>query len=178
MSKMNYRFICTSLEDDGWTKETTFIDEKMKYTAHLYSAKPGETTRIIDICCPKDQKILVRGTKNGNIKNFKDAYSIKLTLMDSLKNDISQFTKIRITKEKTIENVSYILSMPPVRCFYADISKSDNDHLYRPEENILLQEEEHIFVYVIGENIAQKLPDKEIDKDHISFNIKADIFTL
>lgn len=171
--KMSYNLICNILEKESWTKETIFINEKAKYTASLYSAKPGETTLVIDIKCPKEQKILIRGTENGDIKNFKDAYSIKLTLMDSLKNEISQFSKIRITKERTTEGIS-----PPVRCFYADISRNDEDHLYRPKENILLQGEEHLFVYVIGENIGPKLPDVTIDRDHISFNIKTDIFTL
>lgn len=170
---MTYNFICNMLEKDGWTKETIYTNEKTKYIESLYSAEPGETTLIIDIKCPKDQKILIRGTKNGDIKIFKDAYSIKLTLMNSLKNETSQFTKIRITKERTTE-----CTYPPVRCFYADISKNDNDHLYRPKENILLQGEEHLFVYVIEENIGPKLPDIVIDKDHTSFNIKADIFTL
>lgn len=170
---MNYNSICDFLKKDGWIKEITFINEKMKYTTFLCSAKSGETTLVIDIKCPTNQKILIRGMKNGDINNFKDAYSIRLTLMDSLQNEISQFTKIRITKEKTKEGMP-----PPVRCFYADISKSDNGHLYRPKENILLQGEEHLFVYVIGENIGQKLPDKAIDKDCTSFSIKADIFTL
>ena len=172
--KMFYNLICNTLEKESWTKETIFINEKTKYIESLYSTKPGETTLVIDIKCPKEQKILIRGTENGDIKNFKDAYSIKLTLMGNLKNEISQFTKIRITKERTILTDISV----PVRCFYADISKNDNDHLYRPKENILLQEEEHLFVYVIGENIGPKLPDVAIDKDHISFNIKTDIFTL
>jgi hypothetical protein len=170
--EISYNLICDTLEKEGWIKEIIFINEKAKYVASLISAKPGETTLVADIKCPKDQKILIRGTKNGDIKNFKDAYSIKLTLMDSLKNEISQFTKIRITKERTIEGISQI------RCFYADISKHDNDHLYRPKQNILLQGEEHLFIYVIGENIGLKLPDVAIDSNHISFNIKTDIFTL
>lgn len=172
-NRMSYNLICNILEKESWTKETIFINEKAKYVASLWSAKPGETTLVIDIKCPKYQKILIRGTENGDIKNFKDAYSIKLTLMNSLKNEISQFSKIRITKERTVESI-----LAPVRCFYADISRNDEDHLYRPKENILLQGEEHLFVYVIGENIGPKLPDIAIDKDHISFNIKADIFTL
>jgi hypothetical protein len=172
VNKMTYNFICNSLEKEGWTKETTFINEKMQYTAHLYSSEPGETSLVIDIGCPKDQKVLIRGTKNGDIKNFKEAYTIKLVLMDNSKNEISQFTKIRISKEATKD------VFQPIRCFYADLSKGDNDHLYRPKENILLQGEEHLFVQVIGEDIGQKLPDKAIDKDHISFDIKTDIFTL
>lgn len=170
---MTYNFICNTLEKDGWTKETIYINEKTRYVESIYSAKPGETTLIIDIKCPKDQKILIRGTKNGDIKNLKDAYTIRLVIMDSLQNEISQFSKIRITKERSTECIS-----PPVRCFYGDISRSDDDHLYRPKENILLQGEEHLFVYVIGENIGLRLPDRAIDNDNISFNIKADIFTL
>lgn len=169
---MTYNFICEILDKSGLAKETIYIDEKTKYVESLYSAKPGETTLVIDIKCPKDQKILIRGTKNGDIKNFKDAYTINLTLRDSLKNEISQFTKIRMTKERTAEGI-----FPPVRCFYSDISRSDSDHLYRPKENILLQGEEHLFVYVMGENIGPRLPDVAIDKDHISLSIKADIFT-
>jgi hypothetical protein len=161
------------LKKDGWIKETTFINEKTRYMTRLYSSEPGETTLAIEIYCPQDQKILIRGTTNGDVKNFKDAYSIQLGLMDSSKNEISQFTKIRITKERTIEDIS-----PPVRCFYGDISKGDDDHLYRPKTNILLQEGEHLFVYVIGENRNQILPDRSIDKDHTFFNIKADIFSL
>lgn len=42
-----------------------------------------------------------------------------------LENDISQLTKIRITKERTTEDISGIT--PLVRSFYGDISKSDND---------------------------------------------------
>lgn len=171
--RMSYNLICNILEKDSWIKETIFINEKAKYIESLWSAKPGETTLIIDIKCPTNQKILIRGTENGDIKNLKDAYSIKLTIMNNSKKEISPFTKIRITKERTTEGIS-----PPVRCFYADINKNDNDHLYRPKENILLQGEEHLLVYVIGENIGPKLPDVATDKDHISFNIKTDIFTL
>ena len=162
-----------TLQKEDWTKETVFIDEKMKDIVSLNSARPGETSLVIDIRCPVDQKIIIRGVESGDIKNFKDAYSIRLTLKDSSKNEISQFTKIRITKERTIEGI-----YPPVRCFYGDISKSDNDHLYRPRKNILLQGGDHLFVYVIGENIGQKLPDVTIDRDNISFSIKADIFTV
>lgn len=171
--RMSYNLICNILEKESWTKETIFINEKAKYVESLWSAKPGEITLVIDIKCPTNQKILIRGTENGDIKNLKDAYSIKLTIMNNSKKEISPFTKIRITKERTTECIS-----PPVRCFYADINKNDDDHLYRPKENILLQGEEHLFVYVIGENIGPKLPDVAIDKDHISFNIKTDIFTL
>ena len=126
-NEVTYNFICNALEKEGLTKETIFIDEKMKYTVSLNSAKPGETTLIVDIKCPEDKKILIRGTENGDIKNFKDAYSIRLTLKDGSKNEISQFTKIKITKERTT---------PPIRCFYTDISKNDNDHLYIDQEKI------------------------------------------
>jgi hypothetical protein len=170
---MTYNLICDALEYNGWTKETIFVSEKTRYMTRLYSSEPGETTLVIEIYCPQNQKMLIRGTTNGDVENFKDAYSIQLGLMDSLKNEISQFTKIRITKERTIECIS-----SPVRCFYGDISKGDDDHLYRPKENILLQEREHLFVYVMGENTSQKLPDRSVDKDHTFFNIEADIFTL
>ena len=170
--RMSYNLICNILEKENWIKETIFINEKTKYVTSLYSAKPWETTLITDIKCPKDQKMLIRGTENGDIKNLKDAYPITLALNDNSKHEISQFTKIRITKERTIQNI-----LAPVRCFYADISKNDNDHLYRPKENILLQGEEHLFGYVIGEDIGPKLPDVAIDRDNISFNIKTDIFT-
>lgn len=181
--KMTYNSICYTLEKEGWTKETMFIDEKMKYTALLSSARPGETTCIIDIRCPEDQKILIRGVENGDIKNFKDAYSIRLILKDSSKNEMSQLAKIRITKEMIIKEILTKERMIgdtsfPIRCFYGDINKNDNDHLYRPRKNILLQGGEHLFIYVIGENIGQKLPDITIGRDHISFNIKVDIFTL
>lgn len=168
--KMTYNFICDFLKKEGWTKETTFINEKTKYIISLHSAKPGKTALVIDIACPKDQKILIRGTENGDIQNFKDAYTIKLTLMDSSKNEISWLTKIRITKEKTTE-------LAEIKCFYADIRREGDDCLYyRPRKNILLEDDDHLFVYVIGESIGKELPDKAIDKDHISFSIKADIF--
>ena len=171
-NEMTYNFLCHMLEKEGWIKETIFIDEKMRYTFSLNSAKPGETTLVIDIRCPEDQKILIRGLKNGDVKNFREAYSIKLALKDNSKNEISQFTKIRITKGRMTEDI-----FPPVRCFYIDISKNDNDHLYRPRKNILLEGDEHLFVYVMGENIGPKLPDVAIDRNHISFSIKTDIFT-
>jgi hypothetical protein len=167
--KLTYNFICDDLEKDGWDKETIFIDEKMKYTVSLNSSKPGETKLIADIICPEDEKILIRGVKNGDVRNYKDAYSIRLTLGDCLGNEISKFTKISISKV-TSEEVSH-----PIRCFYTDISKKDDDHLYRPKENILLQGGDHLFIYVTGENIGQKLPDVAIERDRISFSIKADI---
>lgn len=170
---MTYNFICDSLKKEGWTKDTTFINEKMKYTTSLYSANPGETTLVIDIGCPKDQKILIRGKDDGDIKKLTDAYTIKLTLRDNLKKEIAQFTKIRITKEMTTEG-----DIAPVRCFYTDISRSGDDILYyRPRKNILLEEGEHLYVYVIGEKIWKKLPDVAIDRDYTSFIVKADIFT-
>lgn len=171
---MNYDLICDSMEKEGLTKETIFINERMKDMITLYSANPGETKLVIDIECPMDQKILIRGVEDGNIKNFKDAYTIKLTLRDKIKNEISQITKIMIRKEGSTKDIFI-----PIRCFYADIRRSGDDCLYyRPRKNIFLQEKDHLFVYVVGENIGKKLPDVTIDKDQISFNIKADIFRL
>lgn len=177
-NKMTYNFLCDVLEKGGWTKKTIFINEKMIDVVSLNSAKHGETTLVIDIKCPENQKILIRGTEDGNIKKFKDAYTIRLTLTDSFKNEISQFTKIKITKEGTVTKGMIGDTFSPIRCFYADISKNDEDHLYRPRKNILLQEGEHLFTYVIGENIGPILPDVAIDRYHISFSIKADIFKL
>ena len=175
--EMSYNFLCSKLEKDGWTKETTVIDEKMRYVISLSSAKIGETSVLVDIMCPKDEKILIRGTENGDVEKFRDGYSIRLVLKDSLFNEVAPFTKIKIEKDTILEDREKGFVSPPIRCFYTDISKGDNDHLYRPRKNILLQEGEHLFIYVIGENIGQKkLPEIEIDKDHISFNIKADIF--
>lgn len=188
--EMTYNSICSILEKEGWIKETTFIDEKMRDITSLSSARPGETAMVIDIRCPEDNKILIRGTENGDIKNFKDAYSIRLTLMDSLKNETSQFTKIRISKGNTTEYISQPISKEQLNSsqlklvtelklssFYADIGKKDNDRLYRPRKNILLQEGDHLFVCVIGETIGHKLPDVAIDMNSISFRIQADIFT-
>jgi hypothetical protein len=171
---MNYDFICRSMEKKGLTKETIFINERMNYIKSLYSANPGETTLVVDIECPIDQKMLIRGVEDGNIKNFKDAYTIKLILRDKIKNEISQITKIMIRKKGSTNGIFI-----PIRCFYADIRRSSDDCLYyRPRKNIFLQGKDHLFIYVVGENIGKKLPDITIDKDQISFSIKTDIFRL
>lgn len=170
----SYNLICDELGKDGWAKETTFINEKMEYTISLNSANPGETKLIVDIKCPDDQKILIRGTKNGDIKNFKGAYPARLTIKDSSGKEISQFTRIRIVHRTANGDMSN-----PARVFYADISKNDDDHLYRFRENVFLQDNDHLLIYVIGDNPIDgpRFPDIMIDKNNISFSIKADIFT-
>jgi len=158
----------------GWAKDAMFIDEKMEYTVSLNSTNSGETKLIADIRCPDDQKILIRGTKDGDIKNFRDAYPVQLTLKDSLDKEISQFTRIRVEHRMTDECASY-----PARVFYADMTKKDDDRLYRFKENIFLQNNDHLLIYVVGDNPIDgpRFPDITIDKNNISFNVKADIFT-
>lgn len=171
---MSYNLIYDELGKDGWTKETTFINEKMGYTVSLNSANPGETKLLVDIKCPEDQKILIIGIKNGDVENFRDAYPIRLTLRDSLCKEISRFTRIRIAHRMANGDMS-----DPARVFYADISEKDDDHLYRFRENVFLQKNEHILIYVIGDNpiCGPRFPDVAIYKNNISFNMKADVFT-
>lgn len=183
--KPDYTNYVEYLESMGWRRSQLTLNEKNARLVTVASSSIATTTAIIDIRCPAGQKISIMGTQQiARGADARTAHALRLRLAGTSDAEISPYTTLRITKEKTTEDVVQL-----ARVFYVDVSlikqtgtnpqlKTDLEW-YRFKQGIELNGEEHLFIYVVGETPTggPNLPDVAIDSTHIKFALDCDIWT-
>lgn len=189
-AKPDYSSYVEYLESLGWRRSQMTLDEKNTRIVTTSSVALATTGAVIDIRCPAGQKMSIMGTQQiVRGADARTAHALRIRLAGTNDVEISQFTKIRITKEKTTEDVVQL-----ARPFYADVSllrvasqtalaqgiqmKTDLEW-YRFKQGIELNGEEHLFIYVVSETPTggPNLPDIAIELTHVKFSLDLDMWT-
>lgn len=184
-AKPDYSAYVEYMESLGWRRSQITLDEKNTRLVTTTSNPVGTTGAVIDIRCPAGQKMSIMGTQQiVRGADARTAHSLRLRLAGTSDAEINLFTKIRITKEKTTEDVVQL-----ARVFYADVNLTKqtganpqlkNDlEWYRFKQGVELNGEEHFFVYVVAESPTggPNLPDVAIDTTHVKFSLDLDLWT-
>lgn len=192
-AKPDYSSYVEYLESLGWRRSQITLDEKNTRIVTTTGLAVATTGAVIDIRCPAGQKMSIMGTQQiVRGADARTAHALRMRLAGTNDVEISQYTKIRITKEKTTEDVVQL-----ARPFYADVSmirqrviagvaagalagdnlKTDLEW-YRFKQGIELNGEEHLFVYVVSETPTggPNLPDIAIDATHVKFSLDMDMW--
>lgn len=184
--KPDYSSYVEYMEGMGWRRSQLTLDEKNTRLVTVNNSAVATTTAIIDVRCPAGQKMSIMGTQQvQNGADARTAHALRIRFAGTNDVEISQLTKVRITKEKTTEDVVQL-----ARVFYNDVSMTkqvvaagnlwkDDSIWYRFKQGIELNGEEHLFVYVIGETPTggPNLPDIAIESTHVKFALDVDIWS-
>lgn len=188
-TKPDYSSYVEYLESLGWRRSQITLDEMNTRIVTTTGGIVGATFAVIDVRCPAGQKMSVMGTQQiQRGADARTAHALRIRLAGTADVETSQFTKIRLTKEKTTEDVVQL-----ARVFYNDVSMikqlntgiggtallKDDAQWYRFKQGIELNGEEHFFVYVVAENPTGGpiLPDVAIDATHVKFAMDMDMWT-
>ncbi len=154
-------------------KDNIIITHKSEYV-ELYYCQAGSTHQIIDIGCPINKIMLIRGKRYGE-----NDWDLQLKLSDEL--DLS--TTIRIVKNKSDDYVSYgsipynqilnghLFKFPIELCGYGDYHSSD--HLEIAVVSKLIDAQECPTCHHVEETY---LPNIDILDKKIEFKLKVYVF--
>jgi hypothetical protein len=190
--KPDYSSYVEYMENLGWRRSQITLDENNARIVTTTGAAVNTTTAIVDVRCPAGQKISIMGTQQiQRGADARTAHSLRIRFAGTNDVEVSQLTKIRITKEKTTEDIVQL-----ARVFYNDVSMikqlgaitaglgsvaqyKDDSIWYRFKQGIELNGEEHLFVYVVAENPTggPNLPDIAIERTHVKFALDCDMWT-
>lgn len=184
--KPDYVSYVEYMEGLGWRRSQITLDEKNTRIVTVNSDTVANTAAIIDVRCPAGQKISIMGTQQVQRgADARTAHALRIRFAGTSDTEISQLTKVRITKEKTTEDVVQL-----ARVFYNDVSMTkqvvaagnlfkDDSIWYRFKQGVELNGEEHLFVYVVAETPTggPNLPDIAIDSTHVKFALDCDFWT-
>ena len=187
--KPDYVSYVEYMEGLGWRRSQLTLDEKNTRIVTLANGTVATTTAIIDVRCPAGQKMSIMGTQQVQRgADARTAHALRIRFAGTSDDEISQLTKIRITKEKTTEDVVQL-----ARVFYNDVSMTkqvttgtggtalfkDDSIWYRFKQGVEMNGEEHLFVYVVGETPTggPNLPDIAIETTHVKFALDVDMWT-
>lgn len=186
-SKPDYVSYVEYMESLGWRRSQITLDEKNTRIVTVSSLATATTGAVIDVRCPAGQKISIMGTQQVQRgADARTAHALRVRFAGTNDVEISQLTKVRLTKEKTTEDIVQL-----ARVFYNDVSMTkqvpatggvlfkDDQIWYRFKQGIELNGEEHFFVYVVSETPTggPNLPDIAIESTHVKFALDCDIFT-
>ncbi len=187
--KPDYSNYVEYMEGLGWRRSQITLDEKNTRIVTVASDTVANTAAIIDVRCPAGQKISIMGTQQVQRgADARTAHALRIRFAGTADVEISQLTKVRITKEKTTEDVVQL-----ARVFYNDVSMTkqvttgtggttlfkDDSIWYRFKQGVELNGEEHLFIYVVAETPTggPNLPDIAIDSTHVKFALDCDMWT-
>jgi hypothetical protein len=177
--KPDYTAYCDYLESRGWSREQITLDELNTNLVTLFGLALGNTGTVIDVRAPAGQKISIMGTQQiPRGADARSAHSMRIRLADTGDVEISPYTKIRVTKEKTSEAIVQI-----ARVFYSDanltkqngasaalaLQKTDLEW-YRYKQGVELNGEQHLKIIAVAPNIS-------IDSAFIKFALDLDLWT-
>jgi hypothetical protein len=177
--KPDYTAYCDYLESRGWRREQITLDELNTNLVTLFGLAANNTGTVIDVRAPAGQKISIMGTQQiPRGADARSAHALRIRLADTGDAEISVYTKIRATKEKTSEAIVQL-----ARVFYADVNltkqpgtnttgaqqKTDLEW-YRFKQGVELNGEQHLKIIAVAPNIA-------IDSSHIKFALDLDLWT-
>lgn len=188
-AKPDYSAYVEYLESLGWRRSQLTLDEQNARIVTRTGVAVATTGAVIDVRCPAGQKMSVMGTQQVQRgADARTAHALRIRLAGTADVEISQFTKIRLTKEKTTEDIVQL-----ARVFYADVSMikqlntgiggtallKDDALWYRFKQGIELNGEEHFFVYVVAETPTggPNLPDIAVELTHVKFALDIDMWT-
>jgi len=188
-AKPDYTSYVDYLESLGWRRSQVTLDEQNTRIVATTGLAVAQTGPVIDVRCPAGQKMSVMGTQQiQRGADARTAHALRIRLAGTNDVEISQFTKIRLTKEKTTEDIVQL-----ARVFYNDVSMikqlntgvggtnllKDDGQWYRFKQGIELNGEEHFFVYVVSETPTggPNLPDIAIERTHVKFAMDLDMWT-
>lgn len=188
-AKPDYSSYVEYLESLGWRRSQITLDEQNARIVTTTGLAVATTGAVIDVRCPAGQKMSIMGTQQVQRgADARTAHALRIRLAGTSDVEISQFTKIRLTKEKTTEDIVQL-----ARVFYNDVSMikqvltaatgsallKDDSQWYRFKQGIELNGEEHFFVYVVAETPTggPNLPDIAIERTHVKFALDMDMWT-
>lgn len=185
--KPDYSQYVEYLESQGWRRSQLTLDEKNTRIVTVTGLTVATTGAVIDIRCPAGQKMSIMGTQQiVRGADARTAHAFRVRFAGTSDVEINQLTKVRITKEKTTEDIVQL-----ARVFYQDVSLTkqipatggvlfkDDSLWYRFKQGVELNGEEHLFVYVVSETPTggPNLPDIAIDATHVKFALDVDMWT-
>lgn len=188
-AKPDYSSYVEYLESLGWRRSQLTLDEQNTRIVTRTGLAAATTGQVIDVRCPAGQKMSVMGTQQVQRgADARTAHALRIRLAGTSDVEISQFTKIRLTKEKTTEDIVQL-----ARVFYADVNLTkqvitatggqallkDDSQWYRFKQGIELNGEEHFFIYVVSETPTggPNLPDVAIEATHVKFALDIDMWS-
>lgn len=184
--KPDYTQYVEYMEGLGWRRNQIVIGNENTRIVTLASSPVATTTAVIDIRVPAGQKMSICGQQQvPRGADAQTAHAFRVRLAGTSDVEVNQMTRIRITKESTVENL-----VPLARCFYQDVSMvkqivaagnmwKDRSEWYRFTQGVEFNGEEHFFVYVVAETPTggPNLPDVAIDSTHIKFALECDFWS-
>lgn len=160
------------LNNEGYNREQINIDENSEVVT-TRSLSKGTTGKIIDIRCPCSYIISIAGREQS--PENAHVLTVRLTNKDNV--EISPDTRIKIIKEKVSQAIAVIDYY-----FYKDVCMTEFikekdlpneikecDNLFRFNNSIELNGEEHLQIYAIN-------PDIDIDASHINLSLDIDLW--
>lgn len=188
-AKPDYSNYVEYMESQGWRRSQITLDEKNTRIVTVSSNTVATTAAIIDVRCPAGQKMSIMGTQQiVRGADARTAHAFRMRLAGTHDVELNPYTKIRITKEKTTEDIVQL-----ARVFYADVSmtkqaalaqgnaeqRKTDDEWYRFKQGVELNGEEHLFVYVVATTPTggPNTPDIAIDSTHVLFALDLDMWT-
>lgn len=189
-AKPDYSSYVEYLESLGWRRSQLTLDEQNARIVTTTGLAVATTGAVIDVRCPAGQKMSIMGTQQVQRgADARTAHALRIRLAGTSDVEISPYTKVRLTKEKTTEDVVQL-----ARVFYADVNLTRNQaaaltavqavqktdpEWYRFKQGIELNGEEHFFVYVVAETPTggPNLPDIAIERTHVKFALDVDMWT-
>ncbi len=179
---LDYNKYIKYMENLNWKRFHTFLNIKNKDyvfingvripTTKIYGDVSNEEKKVVYIVCPENQMISIYGTF-GRYNDYKEAHTLKVKFFDTSNNEISRFTKIRITKEEENKDM-HTLS----RVFYDDINFKDKEKCYRFLWSFELISKNHFGLYIVPDKV-DKILNKEhtkLDFSRIGFELECDIW--
>jgi hypothetical protein len=187
--KPDYSAYVEYMEGLGWRRSQLTLDENNARLVTISNVAVGVTGAVIDVRCPAGQKISVMGTQQVQRgADARTAHALRVRFAGTADVEINQLTKVRITKEKTTEDIVQL-----ARVFYNDISMTkqiitatggsvlykDDSIWYRFKQGIEMNGEEHLFIYVVGNSPTggPNTPDIAIESTHVKFALDCDVWT-
>ncbi len=179
--KPDYTAYCDYLESRGWRREQITLDELNTNLVTLFGLTATNTGTVIDVRAPAGQKISIMGTQQiPRGADARSAHALRIRLASTADIEISPYTKIRATKEKTSEAIVQL-----ARVFYADVNLTKQQpvpgtpsgHLqktdlewYRFKQGVELNGEQHLKIIAVA-------PDISISSSFIKFALDLDLWT-
>lgn len=149
----------------GWHRELIALDQNNTNIVTTWNLNKDNTGRIVAVRCPTGMKMSIMGI--GQVPQSVDpsvAYSLGLYITDENGDEISDKTKIRITKERSSEFVIQL-----ARIFYEDVKMSNGEATYRFKRGIEINGEDHIIIYVVSSQ-------SNIRAENIRFKMDTDLW--
>lgn len=173
LENMDHLEYARFMESKGYTRELIHIDEKSEIVTVCDLANDS-VGKVIDVRCPSRYKIFILGRNQlpkDSLSGTTRLHTLALRLTDSNNNEISPDSRIRIIKERPSLETMLCATM-----LYKDVSRTEysktppnrtktDNKLYKFNNGIQLNGEEHLFIEVVLPNLAINHSGTRLDLD-------------